>query len=386
MGADAERAMGRGRPPRVLVVDDEEWMRDACGQILEPEGLQVLTADDGQTGLDLARCQAPDLILADLRMPGMDGIAYLESVKAFDPDAVAIVITGYATLEVAVEAMKAGAYDFLAKPFKPAELRAVVRRGLEHRSAALRASALLHGEAPAGELHLAMLAHRFKAPLAALRQCVSVVLQGYAGDVSPRARGMIEIVAQRADQMMYFVDDWLTLSRLEQGKGIQHAKAVNVVELVTAAVERARQAPQADKLAIQAVVMGDPGPLRADPVALEELFGNLLDNAVRYTPAGGAVTVEVEPTADGAAVTVRDTGPGISQEDLEHIFEPFYRGQAQRSIPGTGLGLPIVKRITEGHGGRIEVETALGQGTAFRVLLPRVGTQDAERELVAQEA
>jgi signal transduction histidine kinase len=370
--------MWRERSPKVLVVDDEEWMRDACVEILQPEGFEVMTAADGPAGLDLLRRNSPDLILVDLKLPGMDGLAYLGSVKAFDPDIVAIMITGYATLEVAVEAMKAGAYDFLPKPFKPTDLRGVARRGLEHRAAALRFSALLHGEAPPTELHLAMLAHRFKAPLVAMRQCVCVVLQGYAGDISPRAKGMIELVAQRADQMIRFVDDWLTLSRLQQGKGIKETKEIDIAEIVKDVVERAKQDPEAEKVSLRCLV--GPDMIRADPSSLDELVGNLVDNAVRYTPAGGAVTVEVDSKADAVAITVRDTGPGISPEDLEHIFEPFYRGSAQKNIPGTGLGLPIVKRIAERHGGRVEVETALGKGTAFRVFLPRAGRNEAEEK------
>ena len=386
METGREKGARPGPARKVLVVDDEEWMRDACEQILQPEGLEVMTAADGQAGLEMARRHSPDLILADLKMPGMDGIAYLQSVKAFDPEVAAIVITGYATLETAVEAMKAGAYDFLAKPFKPADLRAVVRRGLEHRAAATRAAALLQGDAPAAELHLAMLAHRFKAPLAVLRQCVGVILEGYTGEISPRAKGMMEIVAQRADQMIQFVNDWLTLSRLEQGKGIQEPKAVDVLGTVKAAVERVKQDRRAEQLTIQCVVAGDPEPLLADPSALDELFSNLLDNAVRYTPPGGSVRVEVNAAADGTTIVVRDTGPGISPEDLERIFEPFYRGQAQKSIPGTGLGLPIAKRIAEGHGGRLEVQTVLGEGAAFRVFLPSRGTRKANGTLVAQEA
>jgi len=386
MGNARDKAARQGPAPKVLVVDDEEWMRDACGQILQPEGFEVMTADDGQTGLDLARQHSPDLILVDLKMPGMDGIAYLESVKAFDPEVVAVVITGYATLETAVEAMKAGAYDFLAKPFKPAELRVVVRRGLDHRAAALRASALLGSEAPAAELHLAMLAHRFKAPLAVLRQCVGVVLEGYTGEISPRARGMIEIVAHRADQMIQFVNDWLTLSRLEQGKEIQEAKPVNVLEVVKTAVQRVKQDPRAEKLLVRSEVADDPGSILADATALDELFGNLLDNAVRYTPPGGTVTVEVQAEAEAVAVTVRDTGPGISPEDIGHIFEPFYRGQAQKGIPGTGLGLPIIKAIAEGHGGRVDLETALGKGSAFRVVLPREGKSKANGAIGAPAA
>ena len=363
------------RCPKVLVVDDEEWMRDACVEILQPEGFEVLTAADGPSGLDLIRGRSPDLMLVDLKMPGMDGIAYLKSVKAFDPDIVAIMITGYATLESAVEAMKSGAYDFLPKPFKPADLRGVARRGLEHRSAALRFSALLAGAAQPKELHLAMLAHRFKAPLVAMRQCVAVVLQGYAGDLSPRARGMIDLVAQRADQMIRFVDDWLTLSRLEQGKGINEAKETDFTQIVKDVVERARQDPWAARVTLQLRCPDSPLILRGDPSSLDELTGNLVDNAVRYTPAGGTVTVELAAEAGGATLAVCDTGPGINAEDLEHIFEPFYRGQPQKNIPGTGLGLPIVRRIAERHGGSVTVETAPGRGSAFRVLLPRTGKQ-----------
>ncbi len=358
-----------GRAPKVLVVDDEEWMRDACAEILQPEGFEVLTAADGPSGLDLIRGRSPDLMLIDLKMPGMDGIAYLKSVKAFDPDIVAIMITGYATLESAVEAMKSGAYDFLPKPFKPADLRGVARRGLEHRSAALRFSALLHGAAQPKELHLAMLAHRFKAPLVAMRQCVAVVLQGYAGDCSPRARGMIELVGQRTDQMIHFVDDWLTLSRLEQGKGIEEAREIDLTQIVKDVVERARQDPWAERVNLRLCCPETPVILHGDPSSLDELAGNLVDNAVRYTPGGGTVTVELEADAHGAKLTVRDTGPGIQPEDLEHIFEPFYRGQPQKNIPGTGLGLPIVKRIAERHGGRVEVQTSPGGGSTFRVYL-----------------
>jgi signal transduction histidine kinase len=370
----------------VLVVDDEAWMRDSCRQILQQEGYQVLTAEDGQTGLEIVRRQGPDLALIDLLMPGMDGIALLQAVKAIDPDIGAVVVTGYATVEKAVEAMRAGACDFLPKPFQPSDLRRVVGRGVEHRQAAVQMSSLLHDKAPPAELHLAMLAHRFKEPLAALRMCVGVVLQGYTGEINPRARQMIEVSAQRADQMLHFVDDWLTLARLERGQGIQEPRTVDIVALAAAVVERVRQQSQAEKLTVRLTAPGDSVALCGDPAALEELLCNLLDNAVRYTPPGGEVTVEVDVRGQEAVVTVRDTGPGVPPEEVDRIFEPFYRGKAQKSIPGTGLGLPIAKRIAEAHGGRIDLDTAAGKGAAFRVVLPRSVSAGCDRASPGQAA
>lgn len=381
METDKEKKSGEhGSRHKVLVVDDDKEMRNAYKQILQMEGCDVMTAADGPAGLDMVRRYGPDLVLlvlTDLKMSGMDGIAYMKSVKALDSDIVPIIITDHATLGVTVEAMKAGAYDFLPKPFKPMELCDVVRRGIEDRSA-LRVSALPHGKAPSAELHLAMLAHRFKSPLATMRQCLWVILQGYTGEASPRMKGMIEIIAQRVDQLIQLVDDWFTLSCLEQGKGIKEAQAVNVADLVKAVVDRARQDPRANKIELRFAADRTPATIRADPKALDELFANLVDNAVRYIHEGGTVTVEAGLTADGAVVTVGDTGPGITAEDMPRLFEPFFRGRLQRSIPGTGLGLPIAKRIAEEHGGRIEVESTPGKGSMFRVFLPRAGMKTKE--------
>jgi signal transduction histidine kinase len=178
-------------------------------------------------------------------------------------------------------------------------------------------------------------------------------------------------MAERADQMMRFVKDWLTLSRLELDKEIREPHRVDIAEIVSAVVERERQDACARTITIQYRAADGPLPIRGDPRALDELVGNLVDNAVRYASEGGVVTVAVHATDEGAAVSVRDTGPGITPEDLAHIFEPFYRGHAQRSIPGTGLGLPIVKRIAEAHGGTVEVRSTPGRGSEFTVFLPR---------------
>jgi signal transduction histidine kinase len=361
--------LGTGRPV-VLVVDDEEWMRDACGIILGREGLNVLTAADARAGIDIVASHKPDLVLIDVRMPGMSGIDFFRRVKELDPDIVGIVITGYATIDVAVQAMKAGAYEFLPKPFEPDELRGVVQRGLEHRRL-LRGTEILGPEVSCMRgVQMAVLAHQLKSPLASLRQCASVVLHGYTGDIPDKTRGMIEVVARRADQMLCLLDDWITLVRLEEGNGLAKSERVDMDALLARLIETTNKGPETSAISLCLDRSVSGAVVQGDPAALNELFANLVTNAIRYTPAGGEVRIAIE--SDPAQVTVRvsDNGPGIPAEEREKVFEPFYRGKAQRSIPGDGLGLPIARRIARAHGGELALHSVIGQGTVFMIVLP----------------
>lgn len=358
--------------PSVLVVDDEEWMRDACQTILSAEGYAVLVAQDAASGLDLAARHRPDIVLVDIRMPGINGLEFLRRVKDYDPDVVGIVITGYATIQVALEAVKAGAFEFLSKPFEPEELRGTVRRGLDQRHA-IRQTALLGPDLSSLRgVHMAVLAHQLKSPLSSLRQCAEVVLQGYAGDLPENARGMIEVIARRADQMISLVHDWLLLVRIEEGGGVVRQDSVDLRELLSTLVSGRATEAQAAGVSLSLVPEGGAAEVEGDRAMLQELFANLVTNAIKYTPRGGSVRIELG--SEGAAsvfVKVTDDGPGIPADEQARIFEPFYRGKAQRGISGDGLGLPISRRIARGHGGELSVKSAEGRGSEFRVVLPR---------------
>lgn len=359
--------------PIILVVDDEEWMRDACGLILGKEGYRVHTAAESKSGLEELVAVKPDLLLVDVRMPGVNGIEFIRRAKAVDSDLVAVVITGYATIEVAVDAMKAGAHDFLAKPFEPRELRAVVRRGLEQRRLQDAAAAFSHEAAKGSRsLSAAVLAHQLKSPVAALQQCLEVVIRGYAGELPTKARGMVEIAARRAGQAIGLLDNWLILLRLEDGDFISRTEAVDLAALLRDEVAIVAEAPDAAGKTVRFVGGEAPVTVRGDRNALAELFKNLLNNAVRYTPAGSQITVDTVIRGDDVLASVSDNGNGIPPEERERVFTPFYRGRANRSIPGDGLGLPIARHIALAHGGDLKLESEVGKGTTFQVSLPTV--------------
>ena len=179
------------KKPVILVIDDEESMRDSCSQLLEKDGFLTGTAEDGSVGLEKIKEAKPDLVLIDLKMPGISGMEVLEKIKEIDPNIIPVVITGYSTVESAVEAMKKGAYDFLPKPFTPEELRIIIRRGLERRKLILETESLQKEKKLIEENFITMVSHQLRSPLVAIQQYFEVILAGIVGEVQEKPKEMI---------------------------------------------------------------------------------------------------------------------------------------------------------------------------------------------------
>ena len=357
----------------VLVIDDEEAMRDSCRQVLAREGYRVETAADGESGLRKVREVRPDLVLVDLKMPRIDGMEMLEEITALDPTTVAVVITGYATVESAVEAMKCGAYDFLPKPFTPEELRIVAKRGLEHRRLTLEMEALRKENERMRENFVTVVTHELRAPLVAVEQYLEVMLNGMTGSVTAKQREILEHSRKRVEWLLTLVNEWLSMSRIQRGKIVERLESVDMRDLLEESVDLVK--PQADDMNIDIkieVPQGFPA-IEGDKDALSHVFMNLVSNAVKYNHEEGSVRVRAVDKEDSVAVEVEDTGVGIPEGRLPFIFDEFFRVKTEegRRITGTGLGLTIVKRIVEAHCGNVKVKSAVGEGTTFTVLLPK---------------
>ena len=485
----------------ILVVDDERGIREGCRRILTAEGFLVDVAGNGKEGWDLVRAKKPyDLLLVDLMMPVMGGLELMDQVSGFDRDIIMIVITGFATIETAVEAMKHGAYDYVPKPFTPDQLLAVVNRGLEKRRLRIQTQRLmeerdqkllevakeesklraivdsmadgilvinnerqivlwnpaavkmlnLHEKLEAGrDIHefipqkdlialidkaftpdasqytvlseeielgvpeshtlmvnlsvvrdndgqglgvvsvlrditelteinqvktqfVTMVTHELRAPLAAIEGYLTAYLQGLAGTDPQISRQMLDRAKQRAHALLELVNDLLEFSRLEAKKVVRKKELLDLSGVITSTVELFKA--QGDPKGIQFQVdLPAPLPLiEADRGEMEQLFTNLISNAIKYNVKRGKVMVSAKRSNHALNIKVTDTGIGISEEHLDHIFEEFYRvsGPETRYTTGTGLGLSIVKKIVESHFGRIDVESKVGKGTTFTVKLP----------------
>ena len=369
--------------PVILIIDDEESMRDSCAQILVKIGCRVETAPDGETGLRTALEVRPDAVIVDLKMPGKSGLEVLDELRLIDPAVVAVVITGYATVDAAVEAMKRGAYDFLPKPFTPEELRLIIARALERRFLAREAETLRREKKLLEDNIITMVSHQLRGPLTAIQQYFEVILAGMAGTVDDKPREMIRKAGERLNGLMSLINDWLDLARIDKGALVDRLRLVEVGAVIEKLIGFLAPAARESGVALEWGTPPQAGlAVLGDEAALEQVFTNLLHNAIVYNKAGGRVEVGIRDEGNEVAVEVRDTGIGIAAEHLPLIFDQFYRVRRSEGAKtkGSGLGLSIVKKIVEAHNGRVEVASEVGVGTVFTVRLPKPPLQNASPE------
>jgi len=479
---------------RILVIDDEKVIRDGCQRALADQGYAIEKAESGHEGIERLEQSAYDIVLLDLMMPGLDGLSVLRWIRENRPAIQVIVITGFATVSKAVEAMKEGAFDFVGKPFTPDYIRLVVRRAAErqalqtetarlreereldhlaiateqsrlktifrcmegailvtdpkgivvlHNPAAIDmlnletdpvlgkhvSASILDGDAVAmieevvrkgvsttrefvpgavSRLYLrahcapvlaasgkiqgsvtvfedittdrkvdqlksdfvAMVAHELRAPLAAIAQMIYAIRT--SGDDAARRQHLLDRIGMRIDEHLQFIENLLSLSRLETGTVVLNLEPLVIDEILRQVVEVVRPRAQGKDITITLQPSASDWTVNADPDQIRVVFTNIIDNAIKYTLPGGNVRISTAGNGCLARIEVADSGIGIREEDLPHIFDRFFRvkGKATRGIAGSGLGLSLAKEVIEAHNGRIDVRSELDRGTTFTISLP----------------
>lgn len=356
---------------KVLIIDDEEVVLDSCTQILEGGPYNAATAMDGTFGLELVREFHPDIVFVDLKMPGISGFEVLEKIHEFDPTIVTIVITGYATVSSAVEAIKKGAYDFLPKPFTPDEFRMITSRGLERRRLVLETTALRREREMLRDHFAAIVSHELKAPIGAVQQNLFSLEHELSDQLTEEQKGRLGRMKSSIDNLLKLIHTWLRVITADIGKIKENFKPIALAEVVTKAIESVEpHATRKDIEIVPSVAEALP-PVNGDEVTLIESLVNLIGNAIKYSRMGSKISVIAEGKDGEIHIAVKDRGVGISEEDLPHIFGDFYVGKsAPEDARGSGLGLAITRRIIEAHDGSISVESALDKGSTFMIRLP----------------
>jgi len=485
---------------KILVIDDEKSLRDGAERILTRMNHEVFLASRGEAGLAVLEGTNIGIILLDMKMPGMDGMEVLKRVMEMDRGILVIVITGYATVETAIEAMKLGAYDFIPKPYKPDQLRLIINRAAEAlklkqaaerlKSEQRQTLADLHMEKsrtrtiieslpngvlvtdpggdvvlinPACRQHLdlepdtppgkdishyirdkeictlvkdisrgkyidyndipsqelsvndekyflircrpvlgeknqclgtvvnimdistmrildhlksefvAKVSHELRSPLSTIHEQLGMVLGGFQEEAGQEEQYMLSRAKEKTRGLISTIGDLLDLSRVEAGISVKESKPVHLDELLKNIADFLSARAEAKKQTLTVIVPDTPLPLiHADPMALESVFGNLITNAINYTPEGGRIEVKADLKGNNLRVMVRDNGFGIEARHVDKIFNRFYRvkNDKTRFITGTGLGLPIVKGIVDTLNGYIQVESEVNKGSTFTVIIP----------------
>ncbi len=356
---------------KILVIDDEEVVLDSCTQVLDGGDCQVTTANNGAEGLKRLEEVQPDLVFLDLKMPGLSGLEVLERIRGKQPLMVVIVITGYATVSSAVEAMKKGAFDFLPKPFTPEELRLIAKRGLEHSRLVQQTVALRQEKEILRENFAAIVSHELKSPLGALQQNLYALVSELEDKLSEEQQQRFTRLQTRLDDLLKLIHSWLRVFSVDINRLKDTFKPIGVGEIIAKAAESIQPHATRKALEIETAIPDGLPQINGDEGSLTEVVTNLLGNAVKYSFPNNKIRVRAEAQNSDVLVSVADTGVGIAKEDLPHLFQDFSRGQAQpEGVSGCGLGLAISRRIVEVHGGSIGVESEPGKGSTFTIRLP----------------
>jgi signal transduction histidine kinase len=382
-------------PARILIVDDEAPLMKALCETLRDEGYETTGFTSAKEALIALKDREFDLLMTDLTMSEMDGVGLVRAALEGNDHLVAIVMTGQGTIGTAVAAMKAGALDYILKPFNLTVILPVLARALDvgrlrkenvHLREALRISELRRKNFELEEQSrrvqeanrlksefLANMSHELRTPLNGIIGFSEFLVDGKPGPLNAKQKEYLNDVLCSGRHLLQLINDILDLSKVEAGKMQLHLETFSLIQVaheVCAGIK-----PMASEKNITVRVDLDPALDRVtlDEQKLKQIVYNLMSNAVKFTDQGGTVTIKAGLLArERFQIEVRDTGIGIGKEDLGKLFREFVQldSGAGRRHAGTGLGLALTKKMVEFQEGSIRVESELGRGTAFIVELP----------------
>jgi signal transduction histidine kinase len=351
--------------PHILIVDDEMGPRESLKMILNPY-YNVHVADRGGEAIDILGKYPVDLVTLDLKMPGLSGIHVLEKVKQCDPDIEAIIITGYGSLDTAIEGLRLGAFDYISKPFDVNHILALVRRGLERRNAKAKLRQVKSD-------FLSNVSHELRTPLSVVVGFVYLLLNQVIGKLSEEQQKVLETVYRNSEELLELIDNVLWMTSLNSGDSAMTIERFDARDVVNDTIKRYERTVREKGLRLNVDVADTGVFLVSDRSKVERIFQNVFNNAVKFT-SQGEITVKVCPTADsnGVQFAVADTGVGIEKNKLDSIFEPFQQADnsVHRPFSGLGLGLTVARRMAEMIGGKLEITSEPNVGTRVIMKFP----------------
>lgn len=367
---------------KVLVVDDEPGIRSGIVRILrnysvgypfmdEDFHFEIIEAETGEKALEILKAGPIDIALLDNKLPGIDGIEVLEYINENSIAVEVMMITSYASLDLAVKATNSGAYNFMPKPFTPQELKASIEAITKH-LILKRMTQKMNTEGKQIRFQfLSVLSHELKSPLNAIEGYLKIMEEKQVGENIEDYKVMINRSMERIKGMRSLIMDLLDLTKLESGKQVRELKKIDLSEIAKVSIHTI------EPLAIQRNVkihhnLDEHLYFNSDSTDMEIILNNLISNAVKYNKVDGDVFIKLSQTEKYIEISVEDTGIGMDAEDIGKLFQEFVRirNKKTKAITGSGLGLSIVKKLVQYYDGKIDVQSEEDKGTKFIVQLP----------------
>lgn len=359
--------------PHILIVDDEMGPRESLKMILNPY-YNIHVAERGAQAIEMLKQIPVDLVTVDLKMPGFSGINVLEKVKQHDPDIEAIIITGYGSLDTAIEGLRLGAFDYISKPFDVNHILSLVRRGLERRNAKARLRQVKSD-------FLSNLSHELRTPLSVVVGFVYLLLNQVIGKLSDEQQKVLETVYRNSEELLELIDNVLWMTSLNAGDSTSAIERFDAREIVNQGTKRYEKTIREKGLTLNVQMAEGDMSIVSDRAKVERIFQNVFSNAVKFT-SEGEIIVKARLSADRSSVEleIADTGTGIDESKIDSIFEPFHQGDnsSQRSYSGLGLGLTVSRRMADLIGGKLEVSSKPGVGTRVTMNFPSQAVPGAQ--------
>jgi two-component system, sensor histidine kinase and response regulator len=367
----------------ILVVDDEYGMRRGAERALRditvslPDingevRFDIRTAASGKE-LEEKLSEGPaDILVLDHKLPDIEGLDILDRLSKTSLDLLVIMITAYASLDTAVTATRRGAYDFLAKPFTPEELRGAVRKAARHLILQRQARRLAEEKRQVRFQFVSVLAHEMKAPISAIEGYLQMMHERSVGNRLEDYDRMLDRCLIRIEGMRKMIADLLDLTSIESGQRRRMLVSVDICEVVRQAIENVKAEAERRGIAIQMDVPAGSA-MEGDRTEIEMIFNNLISNAVKYNRDNGRIGITVGLSGDEVLVQVEDTGIGMTHEETQRLFSDFSRikNEKTRHILGSGLGLSTLKKLVTLYNGEISVKSQPDVGSTFTATLQR---------------